>query len=134
MSNLWKGYEKPMEKDAKSKTKSCKMPVKAGNIPAWLAQLDFDDYAGWAAAHKKAAAPLVARAALAAYRRRNFLSVAACAKRLGFSQTAILGWESGKNKMQWSSRVDLVRSGEFKPEHFGGSGSAADVGYIGEEE
>lgn len=122
-----------MEKEVTPSTKSGKSAAPAGGIPAWLASIHFDNHPEWLAAYKKAPAPLVARAVMAAYRRRYFLSVDAAAKKLGVSKSAIMAWEAGKSRMQWNSKVHLVRSGQFHPEHLGGSGAGDEVGYFGDD-
>lgn len=122
-----------MEKEATPSTKGRKGNPAAGAIPAWLGAIHFDNHAEWLAAYKKAPAAMVARAVLAAYRRRYFLSVEAAAKKLGVSKSAIMAWEAGRANMQWNSKVHLVRSGQFHPEHLGGSGSGDEVGYFGDD-
>lgn len=106
---------------------------KSGAVPAWLEAIHFDNHAEWLAAYKKAPASLVARAVIRAYRNRYFLSIEAAAQKLCVSKSAIIAWEKGTSKMQWNSKVHLVLSGQFHPEHLGGTGGGDEVGYFGDD-
>lgn len=103
------------------------------SIPKSLMMIHFDDVDGWLKAYRSMPAQLVARAVIKAFRERYFLSQKAAADKTGLSPNTISKWEIGRHSLNWATKEALVRSGWFKPQHFGLDAPAADFGGADDE-